>query len=83
MQSKAVRMVRDEDRHCVACGYEGSPNAGPSDDLRYYETSLYHPICFEEVDYIVQLANEYSSPPDVVLSTLERLGINPDLVVAK
>jgi hypothetical protein len=53
MQSKYVKAVPDELRFCAACGYEGSPNAGPSDDLRFYGTELLHPICREEMGFLL------------------------------
>ena len=81
MQSKAVRMVKDEDRYCASCGYESSPNAGPSDDLRFYEGgNLYHPSCFEELDWIIDMLNKHSASPEVATATLNAMGINNALV---
>lgn len=81
MQSKAVRLVKDEDRYCASCGYEGSPNLGPSDDLRFYDGgALYHPSCFEELDWIIDMMNKSSTSPQVATETLKQMGINPDLV---
>jgi hypothetical protein len=80
MQTKAVKTVRDEDRYCVSCGYEGSPYGAKSDDLRFFGTSLYHPLCFEEINYLVDMFNEHNTPKEKMIEILQFMGIPQELV---
>lgn len=75
MQSKKVKAVPDELRYCAACGYEGSPNAGPSDDLRFYGEQLLHPICREELSYLLTEFKNNGTPTETADVILKHLGI--------
>jgi hypothetical protein len=77
MQSKVIKSLRDGERICSACGHEGSPNAGPSDDLRWYDDlGPWHPICKEEVDRLFEQFNENGTPRETAIEIFEQLGIN-------
>ena len=77
MQSKVIKSLRDGERICSACGYEGSPNAGPSDDLRGFDDlGVWHPICKEEVDSLFAKFNENGTPRETAIEIFEQLGIN-------
>jgi hypothetical protein len=77
MQSKVIKSLRDGERICSACGYESSPNAGPSDDLRWFDDlGVWHPICKEEVDSLFAKFNENGTPRETAIEIFEQLGIN-------
>jgi hypothetical protein len=77
MQSKAIKSLPDANRVCSACGYESSPNAGTSDDLRWYDTlGAWHPICKDEVDTLFAKFNENGTPRETAIEIFQQLGIN-------
>jgi hypothetical protein len=80
MQSKYIKMLSDEQRICRACGYESSPNAGPIDDLRYFDEGVYHPSCNEEVNRLIQTFNEDGVPREKAIQVFEQLGINLEIL---
>jgi len=75
VQSKYVKAVPDHLRHCAACGYEGSPNAGPSDDLRFYGAELLHPICREEMEFLLAEFKKNGTPTTTADEILKQMGI--------
>lgn len=83
MQAKAVRMIPDKDRYCIACYYEISPNTGKPgfDDLRLYDNGgLYHPICYDEVEQLIAGFNANNTEPADAIAMFKHLGINLDLL---
>lgn len=80
MQSKYIKMLSDDQRICRACGYERSPNAGPSDDLKYFKQGPYHPSCHEEVEQLIKTFNENGVPRENAIEVFKRLGINLELL---
>ena len=83
MQAKAVRMLQDKDRYCIACYYEISPNTGKSgrDDLRYFDNGgLYHPICYDEVENLIEGFNTNNTDPADAIAMFKHLGINTTLL---
>jgi hypothetical protein len=81
MQSKVIKSLPDAHRLCSACGYEGSPNGGSSDDLRWYDgLGVWHPICKEEVDSLFAKFKENGTPRETAIKIFEELGINLDVL---
>lgn len=83
MQAKAVRMIPDKDRYCIACYYEISPNTGKpgNDDLRFFDNGgLYHPICYDEVEVLIARFNAENTDPAEATAIFKHLGINTDLL---
>ena len=77
MQSKYIKMLPNDQRLCSACGYENSPNAGPSDDLKWYDNlGPWHPICKEEVDSLFEDFTENNTPIETAVEIFKQLGIN-------
>jgi len=80
MQSKYIKMLSDEQRVCRACEYEDSPNAGKSDDLRYFNEGIYHPTCYDEVGALLKTLNENNVPKDKAIEMFMNLGINLEII---
>jgi hypothetical protein len=81
--SKYIDMLPDEKRLCAACGYENSVNGDGRDTLRYYDSGIYHKLCFEEVDNLIKLFNENRTPREKAFEVLDKLGINRAVIQVK
>lgn len=73
-------MLPDEQRVCLSCGYENSPNGDGRDTLRYIGPGVYHKLCFEEVDNLIKLFNENKTPREKAFEVLDSLGINRKVI---